>query len=80
MLAHLNFKTQFNNSRLVVSLHTRSVVKANKSALALFVRLDRYFEYPRLEWFQSKELGASRTPLPFCGVRVVMYEKRKYKA
>ena len=50
-------KTRFNKSRVVVSVHTRSIVKAQKSALALCDRLDRYFESLRLERFQSQELG-----------------------
>ena len=35
----------------------RSIAKAQKSALALCDRLDRYFEPLRLERFQSQELG-----------------------
>ena len=35
----------------------RSIAKAQKSALALCDRLDRYFESLRLERFQSQELG-----------------------
>ena len=52
-----DLKARFNKSRVVVSLHTRSIVKAQKSALALCDRLDRYFESLRLEWFHSQELG-----------------------
>ena len=58
-----DLKTRFNKSRVVVSLHTRSIVKAQKSALALCDRLDRYFESLRLERFHSQELG-----LKFSGV------------
>ena len=46
-----------------MSLHTRSIEKAQKSALAPCDRLDRYFESLRLERFQSQELG-----LKFSGV------------
>ena len=52
-----DLKTRFNKNRVVVSLHTRSIVKAQKSALALCDRLDRYFESLRLERFHSQELG-----------------------
>ena len=52
-----DLKTRLNKSRVVVSLHTRSIAKAQKSALALCDRLDRYFESLRLERFQSQELG-----------------------
>ena len=46
-----DLKTRFNKSRVVVSLHTRLSVRAQKSALALSDRLDRYFESLRLELF-----------------------------
>ena len=52
-----DLKTRFNKSRVVVSFHTRSIAKAQKSALALCDRLDRYFESLHLERFQSQELG-----------------------
>ena len=52
-----DFKTRFNKSRVVVSLHTRSIIRAQKSASALSDRLDRYFESLRLERFHSQELG-----------------------
>ena len=58
-----DLKTRFNKSRVVVSLHTRSIVKAQKSASALCDRLDRYFESLRLERFHSQEIG-----LKFSGV------------
>ena len=48
---------------MVVSLHTRSIAKVQKSALALCDRLDRHFEPLRLERFHSQELG-----LKFSGV------------
>ena len=52
-----DLKTRSNKSRVVVFLHTRSIAKAQKSALALCDRLDRYFESLRLERFHSQELG-----------------------
>ena len=52
-----DLKARFNKSRVVVSLHTRSIAKAQKSALALCDRLERYFESLRLERFHSQELG-----------------------
>ena len=52
-----DLQTWLNKSRVVVSLHTRSIAKAQKSALALCDRLDRYFESLRSERFQSQELG-----------------------
>ena len=55
-----DLKARFNKSRVVVSLHTRSIVKAQKSALALCERLDRYFESLRLERFHSKALALCR--------------------
>ena len=52
-----DLKTRFNMNRVVVSLHTRSIVKAQRSALSLCDLLDRYFESLRLERFHSQELG-----------------------
>ena len=52
-----DLKTRFNKNRVVVSLHTRSITRAQKSASALSDRLDRYFESLRLERFHSQELG-----------------------
>ena len=52
-----DLKTRFNKNRVVVSLHTRSEVKAQKAASALSDRLERYFESLRLERFHSQELG-----------------------
>lgn len=52
-----DLKTRFNKKRVVVSLHTRSVARAQKSAMALSDRLERYFESLRLERFHSQELG-----------------------
>ena len=52
-----DLKTRFNKSRVVVSLHTSLIVKAQNSALALCDRLDRYFESLRLERCHSQELG-----------------------
>ena len=50
-------KSRFNKNRVVVSLHTRSITRAQKSASALSDRLDRYFDSLRLERFHSQELG-----------------------
>ena len=52
-----DLKTRFNKNRVVVSLHTRSEVKAQKAASALSDRLERYFESLRLERFHSQELS-----------------------
>ena len=52
-----DLKTRFNKKRFVVSLHTRSVARAQWSAMALSDRLERYFESLRLERFHSQELG-----------------------
>ena len=52
-----DLKSRFNKNRVVVSLHTRSITRAQKSASALSDRLDRYFETLRLERFHSQELG-----------------------
>ena len=64
-----DLQTRFNKSRVVVSLDTRSIVKAQKSALALCDRLDRYFESLRVERFHSQELG-----LKFNGVHHNEYD------
>ncbi len=52
-----DLKSRFNKERVVVSLHTRSVARAKKSAMALSDRLERYFESLRMERFHSQELG-----------------------
>jgi len=52
-----DLKGRFNKNRVVVSLHTRSEVRAQKAASALSDRLERYFESLRLERFHSQELG-----------------------
>jgi len=52
-----DLKSRFNKNRVVVSLHTRSITRAQKSASALSDRLDRYFDSLRLERFHSQELG-----------------------
>ena len=49
-----DLKTRLNKKRVVVSLHTRSVARAQRSAMALSDRLERYFESLRLERFQSQ--------------------------
>ena len=38
-----DLKTRFNKNRVVVSLHTRSEVRAQKAAFTLSDRLERYF-------------------------------------
>ena len=53
-----DLKTRLNKNRVVVSLPTRSAVKAQKLALALCDRSDQYFEYLRSERFDSQELGS----------------------
>src|SRR5210317_2279599 len=52
-----DLKARFNKNRVVVSLHTRSAVKAQKAASGLSDRLERYFESLRLERFHSQELS-----------------------
>ena len=52
-----DLKGRFNKNRVVVSLHTRSEVRAQKAASALSDRLERYFESLRLERFHSQKLG-----------------------
>jgi integrase len=52
-----DLKGRFNKNRVVVSLHTRSEVRAQRAASALSDRLERYFESLRLERFHSQELG-----------------------
>ena len=52
-----DLKSRFNKNRVVVSLHTRSMIRAQKSVSALSDRLDQYFESLRLERFHSQELG-----------------------
>ena len=52
-----DLKTRFNKNCVVVSLHTRSEVRAQKAASALCDRRERYFESLRLERFHSQELG-----------------------
>jgi len=52
-----DLKARFNKDRVVVSLHTRSEVRAQKAASVLSDRLERYFESLRLERSHSQELG-----------------------
>ena len=49
----------FNKDRVIVSLHTRSLPKAQRSAAALSDRLERYWDSIRLEVFHTRELGLS---------------------
>ena len=52
-------RTRFNKDRVIVSLHTRSLPKAQRSAAALSDRLERYRDSIRLEVFHTRELGLS---------------------
>ena len=52
-------RSRFNKDRVIVSLHTRSLPKAQRSAAALSDRLERYWDSIRLEVFHTKELGLS---------------------
>ena len=54
---HVHITLLLNKNRVVVSLHMRSIIRAQKLASALSDRLDRYFESLRLERFHSQELG-----------------------
>ena len=47
----------FNKDRVIVSPHTRSQPKAQRSAAALSYRLERYWDSIRLEVFHTRELG-----------------------
>jgi integrase len=52
-------RSRFNKDRVIVSLHTRSLPKAQRSAAALSDRLERYEDSIRLEVFHTRELGLS---------------------
>ena len=52
-------RSRFNRDRVIVSLHTRSLPKAQRSAAALSDRLERYWDSIRLEVFHTRELGLS---------------------
>ena len=52
-------RSRFNKDRVIVSLHTRSLPKAQRSADALSDRLERYWDSIRLEVFHTRELGLS---------------------
>ena len=52
-------RSRFNKDRVIVSLHTRSLPKAQRSAAALADRLERYWDSIRLEVFHTKEPGLS---------------------
>ena len=52
-------RARFNKDRVIVSLHTRSLPKAQRSAAALSDRLERYWDSIRLEVFHTRELGLS---------------------
>ncbi len=51
--------SRFNKDRVIVSLHTRSLPKAQRSADALSERLERYWDSIRLEILHTKEFGLS---------------------
>ena len=64
-------RSRFNKDRVIISLHTRSLPKAQRSASALSDRLERYWDSIRLEglgllgcFFQSFELAAFQSPVP----------------
>ena len=52
-------RSRFNKDRVIVSLHTRSLPKAQRSAATLADRLERYWDSIRLEVFHTRELGLS---------------------
>ena len=52
-------RSRFNKDRVIVSLHTRSLPKAQRSSAALSDRLERYWNSIRLEVFHTRELGLS---------------------
>ena len=53
---------RLNKDRVIVSLHTRSLPKAQRSAAALSDRLERYWDSIRQEVFNTKELGLLLVP------------------
>ena len=52
-------RSRFNKDRVIVSLHNRSLPKAQRPAAALSDRLERYCDSIRLEVFHTRELGLS---------------------
>ena len=54
-----DLRSRFNKDRVIVSLHTRSLPKAQRSAATLFDRLEQYWCSMRLEVFHTMELGLS---------------------
>ena len=52
-------RSRSNKDRAIVSLHTRSLPKAQLPAAALSDRLERYWDSIRLKVFHKKELGLS---------------------
>ena len=52
-------RSRFNKDRVIISLHTRLLPKAQRSAAALSDRLERYWDSIRLEVFHTIELGLS---------------------
>ncbi len=57
--APADVRSRFKKDRVIVSLHTRSLRKAQRSAAALSERLERYWDSIRLEVFHTKEPGLS---------------------
>ena len=52
-------RARFNKDRVIASLHTRSLPKAQRSDAALSDKLERYWDSIRLEVFHTRELGLS---------------------
>ena len=67
-------RSRFNKDRVIVSLHTRSLPKAQRSAAALSDRLERYWDSIRLEVFHTRELGLT-CPNVFANVSITADEK-----
>ena len=51
--------SRFNKDRVIVSLHTKSLPKAQRSGDVLSDRLERHWDSIRLEIFHTRELGLS---------------------
>ena len=57
-----DLRHRFNKRKIEVSFHTKSEVKAAKSAAALSDRLERYWDSLRMEMIYSRELGIRVVP------------------
>ena len=68
-----DLKARLNKDRVVMSLHTRSEVRAQKAASALSDRLERYFESLRLERFHSLLLPLLQVPFGWRRECVIMF-------